>query len=219
MYLIDKFIIATAARSGQDMVPGMTREDIPRYTFNTAGVTKSPVNGTEFDLFKKTVLFSGEDLGYLRPVGTVLEDQIEAVLDVWYSFGGSLPHLAHDFTAPKGQFDSVYLAAVQVRFGQWIRETCKACYDQAWLDYQQEIALRHTPAQQNQTDKVAAAADHVPLRYMISFSCPITATIKPFLSKEGLSAGETDKMYQAWFEAVVLQVSLGSELYAKVGFF
>ncbi len=192
---------------------------IPGYSFGTAQVAKSPVTPADFELLKQTVLFTEEDLRYLRLAGTVLEDQIEAVLDVWYNFVGSHPHLAYYFTSPDGQLNAAYLAAVRLRFGQWIKDTCKACYDQAWLDYQQEIALRHTPAKKTQTDQVACAADHVPLRYMIAFIFPITATIKPFLSHKGHSAGEVDKMYQAWFKAVVLQVSLWSAPYAQNGLF
>jgi hypothetical protein len=197
----------------------MNNPAIPGYTFGTAQAAKSPITLAEFGLLKQTVLFSEEDLKYLRMAGTVLEDQIEAVLDVWYNFVGSLPHLAYYFSAPDGQLNPEYLSAVRLRFGQWIKDTCRACFDQAWLDYQQEIALRHTPAKKNRTDKVAAAADHVPLRYMIAFIFPISATIKPFLSRKGHSAVEVDKMHQAWFKAIVLQVSLWSAPYAQTGIF
>jgi len=197
----------------------MNSPAIPGYTFGTAHVAKSPVSQAELGLLKQNVLFSEEDLKYLRLAGTVLEDQIEAALDVWYSFVGSLPHLAYYFSSPDGQLDSVYLGAVRLRFGKWIKDTCKACYDQAWLDYQQEIALRHTPAKKNKTDKVSSASDHIPLRYLIAFIYPITATIKPFLSKKGHSVGEVDKMHQAWSKAVVLQVSLWTAPYAQAGIF
>jgi len=39
-----------------------------------------------------------------------------------------------------------YLATVRKRFYQWILDTCNRSYDQTWLDYQQEIGLRHTYA-------------------------------------------------------------------------
>lgn len=197
----------------------MNNPAIPGYTFGTAQVAQSPITEAEFGLLKQTVRFSEEDLKYLRLAGTVLEDQIESVLDIWYDFVASLPHLAYYFSAPDGRLNSEYLSAVRLRFGQWIKDTCRACFDQAWLDYQQEIALRHTPAKKNQTDKVAAAADHVPLRYMVAFIYPITATIKPFLSRKGHSAVEVDKMHQAWFKAIVLQVSLWSEPYAQAGIY
>jgi len=37
----------------------------------------------------------------------------------------------------------------------------RAGYDRAWLDYQQEIAVRHTRAKKNRTDNVDSAADQV----------------------------------------------------------
>jgi hypothetical protein len=60
---------------------------------------------------------------------------------------------------------------------------------------------------------------HVPLRYLIAFIYPITATIKPFLAKKGHSPEEVDKMHQAWFKSVTLQVALWSYPYAKDGDF
>jgi hypothetical protein len=54
---------------------------------------------------------------------------------------------------------------------------------------------------------------------MVAFIYPITATIKPFLAKKGHSAEEVDKMHQAWFKSVVLQVTLWSYPYVKNGDF
>ncbi|MGC8880538.1 MAG: protoglobin domain-containing protein, partial [Anaerolineae bacterium] len=54
-------------------------------------------------------------------------------------------------------------------------------------------------------------------RYMVAFIYPITATIKPFLARKGHSAEEVEKMHQAWFKSVVLQVALWSAPYAKEG--
>lgn len=79
--------------------------------------------------------------------------------------------------------------------------------------------MRHTPAKKNKTDKVSSASAHIPLRYQIAFIYPITATIKPFLSKKGHRAGEVDKMHQAWFKAVVWQVSLWTVPDAQVSIF
>jgi hypothetical protein len=59
----------------------------------------------------------------------------------------------------------------------------------------------------------------VPLRYLIAFIYPITATIKPFLAKKGHRPEEVDKMHQAWFKSVTLQVALWSYPYAKDGDF
>ena len=175
---------------------------------------RSPLSMEEFELLKKTVLFTYDDVRYLQMAGQVLDDQVEDVLDLWYGFVASHPHLVYYFSDRAGNPIPEYLAAVRARFGQWIRDTCAARYDRVWLDYQQEIALRHTRAKKNRTDKVDSASDHIPLRYLIAFIYPITVTIKSFLGKKGHAAEEVENMYQAWFKAVVLQVTLWSAPYA-----
>lgn len=191
---------------------------IPGYTYGEASVPTSPVSLEEFTLLKQTVLFTQEDERYLRLAGDVLEDQVEDILDLWYGFVGSHPHLVYYFTGPDGQPISEYLAAVRKRFGQWILDTCRRPYDQDWLNYQHEIGLRHHRSKKNQTDGVQSVP-HIPLRYLIAFIYPITATIKDFLAKKGHSAEDVEKMFHAWFKSVVLQVILWSYPYAKEGDF
>ncbi len=186
------------------------------YDFGTEATARSPLGAEDLDLLKQTVLFTQEDEEYLRLAGDVLEDQADEVLDLWYGFVGSHPHLIYYFSDPDGEPDSDYLARVRERFKLWILDTCRRPYDQEWLDYQQEIALRHTRAKKNQTDG-AQAPEHIPLRYMIAFIYPITATIKQFLMIKGHPAEEVEKMHQAWFKSVTLQVALWSYPYAIEG--
>ncbi len=122
------------------------------------------------------------------------------------------------FTGSDRKPDAAYLAAVRTRFGQWIKDTCNPPYDQKWLDYQYEIALRHHKTKKGKTDGVKGI-DNINQRYLIAFIYPITATIKPFLSAKGHSAEEVDKMHQAWFKSVVLQVTLWTQPYVKNGEF
>jgi hypothetical protein len=190
--------------------------NIPGYTYGSAA--PSPVTMKEFEELKQAVLFTAEDEKYLKMAGEVLKDQIDAVLDLWYGFVGSHPHLVYYFSGPDGKPDANYLAAVRKRFGQWILDTCNRPYDQAWLNYQHEIGLRHHRTKKNKTDNVRSVPI-VPLRYLIAFIYPITATIKPFLAKKGHSPEEVDKMHQAWFKSVTLQVALWSYPYAKDGDF
>jgi hypothetical protein len=192
---------------------------IPGYDYGAAGLSRSPVTVADLDLLKATVLFTGEDAEYLRKAGDILADQVEEVLDVWYGFVASQPHLVEYFADASGKPIEEYLKAVRARFGQWIRDTCLAEYDQKWLDYQHEIALRHTSAKKNRTDRVDARTSQIPLRYMIAFVYAITATMKPFLGKRGHGPEEVEKMHQAWFKAVVLQVALWSQPYAREGTF
>jgi hypothetical protein len=192
------------------------RQEIPGYGYGTAG--RSPLGVEELDLLKQTVLFTEEDAEYLRLAGDVLEGQVEDVLDLWYGFVGSHPHLVYYFSEPDGEPIGEYLERVRGRFGQWILDTCRRPYDQEWLDYQQEIALRHTRAKKNRTDGVDSV-EHIPLRYMVAFIYPITATIRGFLENGEHGAEEVEKMHQAWFKSVVLQVALWSQPYTKAGDF
>jgi len=192
---------------------------IPGYTFGTDEVAKSPITDEEFDLLKQTVTFTDEDARYLRMAGEVLDDQLEQILDVWYDFFASHSHLARYFNGPDEELNRNYLAAVRLRFEQWIRDTCAAQYDRAWLDYQEEIALRHTRFKKNKTDNVLSPADHIDLRYVLACLYPIVATIKPFLAGKGHSPEEVERMHQAWFKAVVLQVTLWARPYVRPGDF
>ena len=192
----------------------MSDVSIPGYTYGTAAVAQSPISEEEFALLKQTVLWSDEDEQYLRMAGEVLKDQVETILDLWYGFVGSHQHLLYYFTGPDGQPIEHYLARVRQRFGQWILDTCQRPYDQDWLNYQMEIALRHYRTKKNQTDGVQSVP-MIPLRYMIAFIYPITATIKEFLARKGHSADEVERMHQAWFKSIVLQATLWSYPYAK----
>ncbi len=195
-----------------------TTTAISGYTYGTMDVPESPVTMGDFELLKKTVLFTDEDVKYLNMAGEVLEDQIDDVLDLWYNFVGSNEHLVKYFSSENGQPVGEYLDKVRVRFGQWIKDTCAAKYDQAWLDYMYEVGLRHHSTKKNKTDGVQS----VPIihyRYMIAFIYPITYTIRSFLEKKGHSPEDVDKMYQAWQKSVILQDIIWTYPYIKEGEF
>ncbi len=180
-------------------------------------VANSPVTLTDLDLLKKTLLFTEEDARQLRLAGTVLADQTDEILDLWYGFVGSHEHLVHYFTH-NGAPNMEYLAAVRKRFGQWILDLCNRNFDQDWLNYQHEIALRHHHSKKNQTDGVEAVPI-IHFRYIVAFIFPITFTIKGFLAQKGHSAGEVEAMYAAWFKAVTLTALLWCQPYIKNGEF
>jgi hypothetical protein len=188
-------------------------EGVPGYSFGTAAVGSSPLSEEDLVALSATVLLDEGDERALSDAGDVLEDQVEDVLDVWYGFVGSHPHLVRYFGPEGGDPDEDYLARVRARFGRWILDTCRRPRDRAWLDYQEEIGLRHHRTRKNQVDSVEAV-DQIPLRYLIAFVYPITATMRPFLEKSGRPAEEVEAMYQAWFKAVTLQVALWSRPYA-----
>ncbi len=196
-----------------------TTPGIPGYTYGQKSLAKAPYTLQDLESLKKTLLFTDEDVRYLRMSKPILADQTEAVLDVWYGFVASTPELVYFFRNNKtGAPDGAYLTAVRKRFGQWILDTADANYDQAWLDYQYEIGRRHTKPGKNTTDK----ADSVPLvnfRYLSALTIPVTTTLKPFLAKKGVSADDVEKMHAAWVKAVLLQTILWSHPYVRDGQF
>lgn len=194
----------------------MTTHDIPGYTYGQPGLEPSPVSERELDELKASVMFGEADEAALRRAGDVLADQVEDVLDVWYGFVADNPHLVAFFSAEDGTVLQDYLAGVRPRFGQWILDTCRRPFDRAWLDYQHEIALRHTTAKKNATDGVAAITP-VPLRYLVAFIYPISSTIRPFLAKKESDPEQVEAMAQAWHKAVTLQVALWARPYTTAG--
>lgn len=177
------------------------------YDYGKADLERSPVTEQDLSLLKKTVLWSEQDEQYLRLAGTVLENQKEQILDLWYGFVGSHPHLVHYFNSG-GSPSPAYLTAVRERFGQWIMDLCLKPYDQLWLNYQHEIAKRHHSLKKNKTDGVAQGVPIIHYRYMVAFIVPITATIKSFLAAQGHTPDEVEGMFNAWFKAVTLTVIL-----------
>ncbi|HEV3495833.1 MAG TPA: protoglobin domain-containing protein [Actinomycetes bacterium] len=197
----------------------MSQTDIPGYTYGTAAVPRSPVSLQELELLQTTLLLGPDDLAALRRSADLLAPRVEEILDVWYGFVGANPHLLAAFSNDRGEPDQAYLAAVRRRFGQWVLDTGRADFDQAWLDYQHEIGLRHTRrGSKNRTDG-ADAADHVPLRYLLALLVPVTTTLRPFLAAPGVAAEEVDAMHQAWVKAVLLQLILWSHPYVREGDF
>lgn len=195
-----------------------TSVDIPGYTYGTPQVKRSPVTLADLDLMKKTVMFGDDDVKALRMSHDVLKGHVEEILDVWYGFVGANPHLLAQFSSKDGKPLDDYLGRVRKRFEQWILDTARAEYDQTWLDYQHEIALRHHREKKGRTDG-AATTDLVPFRDLFLLIYPVTFTLKPFLAKGGHSADDVEKMYAAWVKSCLLQLTLWSYPYVKSGDF
>jgi hypothetical protein len=191
----------------------MEAQSIPGYAFGTPDVARSPVSGEDVALLKATLLWSDDDDRYLRMAGEVLADQVDDVLELWYGYVGSHPHLVHYFADRDGRPIGPYLERVRSRFAQWVRDVCSRPHDDAWRDYQHEIGLRHTRAKKNQTDGVDSVPE-IALRYVVAFVFPITATMRSFLTSKGHATEDVEGMHTAWFKAVVLHVCLWSQPYA-----
>ena len=191
----------------------METQSIPGYTFGAVVAARSPVSGEDVELLKATLLWSEDDDRYLRMAGEVLADQVDTVLELWYGYVGSHPHLVYYFTDRDGQPIGEYLERVRARFARWVRDVCERPHDDPWRDYQYEIGLRHTRVKKNQTDAVDSVSE-IPLRYLVAFIFPITATMRSFLAGKGHGPEDVEEMYTAGFKAVVLHVCLWSQPYA-----
>ncbi len=191
----------------------------PGYALGQPTLARAPYSMADLAALQKSMLFGADDVAALRQSRAILADQTEAILDVWYGFVASTPELVVFFGDTRsGQPDGAYLAAVRKRFALWILDTADAKFDQAWLDWQYEIGLRHNRVKKNKTDGAHGPAQ-VDFRYLPALTIPITTTLKPFLAKKGASAADVEKMHAAWVKAVLLQAILWSHPYVKDGEF
>jgi hypothetical protein len=172
-----------------------------------------PMSAAEFDLLKKTLLYTEDDAKALRASREILAGQTDALLDTWYGFVGANPHLLHFFTRKgDGKPDDAYLAAVRERFKAWVLDTAAADFDAAWLAKQLELGRRHHRSGKNRTDKVDAV-ENINYRYLPALIVPLYTTIRPYLAAKGNSETEVDAMQEAWRKALVLTVILWSQPY------
>jgi hypothetical protein len=189
-------------------------EDIAGYAFGGREVPRSPVSLQELEQLKVSVGFTEEDSRYLRMAGEVLADRTKAIVEHWRSgIIAGIPHLAKHSRDLDGNALPDYLARSNRRFEQWIIDTCMRPYDQDWLNYTQEIALRHTSLKKNLTDHVTSTR-YIPLRDIIAFIMVMNDTIKPHLAAKGHSDEQVEKMHKAWRNSMQLQIALFAQPYA-----
>jgi len=194
------------------------QNSISGYSYGDPKLKRSPFTLEDLDALKKTVLFTETDVKSLQKSRKVLEPHAQEILDTWYGFVGSTPHLLAYFSSGDGKLDTKYLARVRERFVQWIYDTADANYDQKWLNYQYEIGLRHHRTKKNKTDN-ANAVNHIPARYVVALTYPVTATLRPFLERSDYSPAEIDAMQQAWVKSVLIQTILWTQPYFNKGDF
>jgi hypothetical protein len=188
-------------------------DEISGYTYGTAAVTPSAVSLDELEKLKVSVGFTSEDERFLRMAGEVLADRTKQIVEHWRSgIIASIPNLARHSRTPEGDPIPLYLAQSNLRFEQWILDTCLRPYDQDWLNYQQEIALRHTSLRKNQADRVRSTT-HVPFRDIVAFVAVLNDTIKPYLASKGNTADEVEGMHCAWCRSLQIQIALWARPY------
>jgi hypothetical protein len=191
-------------------------DQIPAYTYGTPAVAPSVVSLDELEKLKVSAGFTAEDEKYLHLAGDVLADQTKQIVDHWRSgIIATIPNLARHSRTPEGNPIPEYLAQSNLRFQQWILDTCLRPYDQDWLNYQQEIALRHTSLKKNQSDGVKST-EHVPFRDIVAFVAVLNDTIKPYLASKGHSDAEVEGMHCAWKKSLQMQIALWARPYMDV---
>jgi hypothetical protein len=190
----------------------MVADKIPGYDYGSSKVPKSPITEAEFELLRQSAGFTKEDEHWLRVAGEALAGQTKELVGKWREAIARHPHLAKYSQRLDGRKDENYSERSGLRFQQWVLDTCFRPYDQDWLNYQQEIALRHTSRKKNRTDN-AESAPTIHLKHLIAFTAIVNDPniIKPFLAANGHSPTEVEKMHDAWSKSLWLQIALWTE--------
>jgi hypothetical protein len=183
-------------------------DNIPGYAYGSEEVAKARVTVEDLAGLKVSVGFTPEDERYLRLAGEVLGPQVRKIVEHWRAgIIASIPNLARHSRSLEGNPIPEYLAKSNLRFEQWILDTCLRPYDQNWVDYQQEIARRHTSVKKNQVDGVSSTP-FVPLRDVLAFTAVMNETIRPYLAAAGHTEAEVENMHRAWCKSIQLQMTL-----------
>jgi hypothetical protein len=138
------------------------------------------------------------------------------MVDSWRAVIAAQPHLAKWFLDPEGKPDEEYKAKVKQRFVQWVLDACFRPHDQEWLDYQEEIGLRHTPEKKNLTDG-GHTPPLVPLRYLIAFASVIAIETRKFFTEAQVQGEELQRLEDAWARTLQLHITLWSRPYTREG--
>jgi hypothetical protein len=192
-----------------------TAPQIPGYDFGTRKSAESPLSDDDLRNLEQTIGWTGEDRAILFKHAALFQQQAEVMVDSWRSVIAAQPHLAHWFVGPDNKPDDDYKARVKRRFVQWVIDVALRPHDRAWLNYQEEIGLRHTPAKKNLTDG-KRTPPVVPLRYVLGF-IPVVLPIRKFFSDAISDTTELARLEAAWTRAVLLHITLWSRPYTAEG--
>jgi len=187
-------------------------ERIPGYSYGTGSATQSPLSLDDLTKLKAAVGLTDADESVLRAAGEVLAPRAAEMVAAWRSQVGRHPFLARYSAHPDGTPNPEYAAASTLRFDRWVIDACTRPLDQAWLDQQHEIGLRHNRAKKNQTDR-ADSVDHIPLRYLLAFTAVIITTARNFLADGRHTPEHIDEMHVAFTKSVMLHVTVWSRAY------
>jgi hypothetical protein len=135
-----------------------------------------------------------EDEQALRQAAEILADQADDMVTAWRARLGDLHSCGPTPATPTARPTPSTAPATHPRFDRFIIDACTRPLDQDWLNYQQEMGLRHTRAKKNLTDH-ADSLDHIPLRYLLAFTAVVIATSRDYLAAKGASPEQVDRMH------------------------
>jgi hypothetical protein len=184
---------------------------IPGYDYGTPKSALSPVSESDLSQLEQAAGWTAKDAAVLVRHVDLFRAKAESMVDSWRAVIGSQPHLSHWFVEPNGKPDDEYKASVKRRFVQWVIDVAVRPHDRDWLNYQQEIGLRHTPAKKNKTDG-AHTPPLVPFRYLLGF-IPVVLPVRGFFTDAIQDEAELKRLEDAWTKAVLLHVTLWSRAY------
>jgi hypothetical protein len=187
-------------------------ELIPGYDYGTDRAATSPLTLEDLERLKAVAGLTGDDEAALREAAGVLADQADDMVTAYRARLGELAWMAPYSGHPDGTPNPGYGAATKPRFDRWIIDACTRPLDQDWLNYQQEIGLRHTAAKKNKTDN-ADSLDQIPMRYVLAFTAFVMATAREYLSATGEPTARVDRMHSAFIKSVMLHVTVWTRAY------
>lgn len=202
--------------SQTNVVYGTKTQSIPGYDYGQESAAHSPVSLDELRQIEQATGWTDEDAAVLQHHGDIFRQHAEEMVSSWRAVIGSQPHLAKWFFGPDGKPDEKYKAQVKERFVQWVLDACFRPHDQQWLDYQEEIGLRHTPDKKNKTDGTRTPPV-VPLRYLIAFGAVVALASQKFFVDSGVKGDSLQRLSDAWSKAVQLHITLWARPYSKEG--
>jgi hypothetical protein len=185
---------------------------IPGYDYGTAESAKSPLTLEDLEHLIAVVGLTDDERAVLPEAAEILGPQADTMVTDWRDLLGKMPWMAPYSGHPDGTPNPDYGAASKPRFDRFIIDACTRPFDQDWLDYQQEIGLRHTPAKKNKTDN-ANSLNHIPLRYLLAFTGQVIASMRGYLAK-GASGDRLDQLQSAVTKSVTLHVTVWTRAYA-----
>jgi hypothetical protein len=188
---------------------------IPGYDFGSSTSAISPVSTEDLLHLEQTLGWMTDDERLLKKHADVFLAQAEPMVDSWRAVIGEEPHLWQWFAGPNGKPDDEYKGSVKRRFVRWVIDVVTRPHDRAWLNYQEEIGLRHTPEKKNKTDN-RQTPPVVPLRYLLAF-VPVVTEIRGFLEADITDLEELAAIEHAWRKAVLLHVALWARPYTREG--